>query len=217
MEKYTKYLGIIIFVLAVILLAFAAVRVIVPNFHKQTSLNEEIEKLEKTLDQKKQARENVAKKIAKLKNSIINSQKKIYAPIESDLGNDTLFFTLYNDMIEMLHANSIRIKSIDYTYNPAQDAFVKSDKGGSYFVCDVKMELVSNYINLGKLIQDIYQYPYYIRINELEVQPYEKDKKILLSKLSLRLYARTEPEEVAVEAISDDNTIKGATSPIPQE
>jgi hypothetical protein len=47
---------------------------------------------------------------------------------------------------------------------------------------------------LGKLIENIQQYPYYIKINELEVMPYPKDKKVLVSKLSLRLYAHTSPD-----------------------
>ena len=62
-----------------------------------------------------------------------------------------------------------------------------------YFVCDVKMDLISNFVNLGKLIQDIYQYPYFTKIESLSIKPYEKDKKILLTKLTLRLYAHTDP------------------------
>ena len=66
------------------------------------------------------------------------------------------------------------------------------------------MDLVSSYVNLGKLIQDIYQYPYYIRINDIQIKPYNKDKKILLTKMSLRLYARTEPEENIVPESNAD-------------
>ena len=106
-------------------------------------------------------KQNKFKKIKKIKDSIITSQKKIYSPLQADLGNETLFFTLYNDIVEMLHSNSIKIKSISYVYNPETDAFVKFGKD-IYFVCDVNMELVSNYVNLGKLIQDIYQYQLYL-------------------------------------------------------
>ena len=216
MEKYKKYAGVLIFVAVVFLLLYVAVKIVTPRITEVTSLKEEVTALNGTLEQKNQARANVARKIAKIKNSIVSSQKKIYAPIESDLGNDTLFFTLYNDVIEMLHADSIKIKSIDYQYNPEQDAFVQSNKDGMYFVCDVNMELVSNYVNLGKLIQDIYQYPYYIKINGLEVSPYKKDKKILISNLSLRLYARTAPEEATVVR-AEEAPLAGATSPIPTE
>ncbi len=83
---------------------------------------------------------------------------------------------------------------MEYKYNPEGDAFVKFGQD-VYFVCDINMELVSNYTNLGKLIQDIVQYPYYIKINRIQVHPYEKDKKILISDVSLRLYAHTAPVE----------------------
>ena len=104
----------------------------------------------------------------------------------------------------------------DYQYNPNGDLFV--EQGSQYFVCDVNMEIVSNYTNLGKLIQDIYQYPYYIRINQIEVYPYPKDKKILLSKISLRLYAHTSPEDTITESISTSgkSALEGANVPLPQ-
>ena len=96
----------------------------------------------------------------------------------------------------MVHANSIKIKSMEYTYNPEDDKFVQFGKD-VYFVCEINMELVSNYTNLGKFIQNIIQYPYYIKISNVQVLPYEKDKKILISNISLRLYAHTMPEEPA--------------------
>ena len=155
-----------------------------------------------------------------MQDSVLSSQKKIYSPVESKLGNDTLFFTLYSDVIEMVRANTIKIKSIDYKYNPKGDIFVQQ-KGSMYFVCDVNMEIVSNYVNLGKLIQDLYQYPYYIKINSIEVVPYPQDKKILLSTISLRLYAHTQPDKdivVDTEEMAEDggNTLNKATQPLPQ-
>lgn len=199
MDKYKRYYGVMIFCAAVLLLAFIAFKLIAPKVTELNNLKSSVESKQSELSSQEGKLKIVQQKIKRIKDSIVTSQKKIYSPIESDLGNETLFFTLYNDVIEMLHANSVKIKSISYTYNPESDAFVKFGKD-IYFVCDVNMELVSNYVNLGKLIQDIYQYPYYIRINELEVKPYQKDKKILLSTLSLRLYAHTTPEEEAPAA-----------------
>ena len=168
MDKYSRYYGVIVFVVAIVLLIFGAYMLISPKITENASLQSEITSKEEKLNALESKIEIVKKKIKRIKDSIITSQKKIYSPVESDLGNDTLFFTLYNDVIEMVHANSVKIKAIDYTYNPEKDAFVKFGKD-IYFVCDVNMELVSNYVNLGKLIQDIYQYPYYIKINSLEV------------------------------------------------
>lgn len=194
MEKYRKYYGVFAFIAVLALSIYVSYKLITPKIESLTKINADIEKKENLLKSKKTEQTIVMNKIKKIKDSIAGSQKKIYFPIESDLGNDTLFFTLYQDIIDMVHGNSIKIKKIDYNYNPASDEFVKFGKD-VYFVCDIDMELVSNYVNLGKLIQEIYQYPYYIKINELNVSPYEKDKKLLISGLSLRLYAHTSPEE----------------------
>ena len=193
MDKYRRYYGVGLFLFVAFVLVYGAYNLVVPKLEELNSVSSDIETKQQLLDAKQQEKRVVEGKIKKIQDSVSGSQKKIYAPVESDLGNDTLFFTLYNDVIEMIHANSIKIKSFDYNYNPKDDQFVNSGK--DYFVCDVNLDLVSNYTNLGKLVQEIYQYPYYVKINQLDVKPYSKDKKILLTKLSLRLYAHTEPQE----------------------
>ncbi len=213
MDKYKKYYGVIIFCLLVVVIAIVGYNMAYPKYTESVAEQTKVDKKQKEVDDLNQKLKVVQSKIKKIKDSIVSSQKKIYAPLESDLGNETLFFTLYNDVIEMLHANSIKIKSIDYQYNPDTDNFVKFGKD-VYFVCDVNMELISNYVNLGKLIQDIYQYPYYIRINNLDVKPYEKDKKILLSTLSIRLYAHTAPDESADTTAAP--ALDGANTALPQ-
>ena len=216
MDKYKRYYGVIVFCIAIILLIFGFVQLISPKVTELNNLKASIEQKQGQVSELENKLNIVKQKIKKIKNSIISSQKKIYSPIESDLGNETLFFTLYNDVIEMIHANSVKIKAIDYTYNPETDAFVKFGKD-IYFVCDVNMELVSNYVNLGKLIQDLYQYPYYIKINEIEVKPYQKDKKILITNLSLRLYAHTEPDETTnVDNEAAALPLNGANTQLPQ-
>lgn len=203
MDKYKRYYGILTFLAVAAIVVLISFKLVTPAVTSSQSVKASITQKEKELKDKEDALRVVQNKIKKIKDSISGSQKKIYSPIESDLGNDTLFFTLYNDVIEMIHTNSVKIKSINYTYNPETDEFVKFGKD-VYFVCDVNMELVSNYVNLGKLIQDIYQYPYYIKINELEVQPYEKDKKVLITNMSLRLYAHTAPDEETLNATGQD-------------
>ena len=210
MDRYKKYLGVLIFVVAILLLVVIIISVIVPKYDEWRELNSQVEQTTQTLEAKKKARDNITRKMRKLKESVMSSQKKIYSPIENNIGNDTLFFTLYNDVIDIVHSNTIKIKSIDYQYNPEGDIFVL--QGSTYFVCDVNMEIVSNYVALGKLIQDLYQYPYYVRINSVDVMPYPKDKKILLTKLSLRLYSHTEPK-----SSFDDVPLTEASTTIPQE
>ena len=219
MDRYKKFLGIIIFLIAVVcMFSFSATAVVGPQHTAWNDKKLELEQVTEELTKKQQAKANIVRKLKKLKDSVMSSQKRIYSPTEDNIENDTLFFTLYSDVIEMVRANTIKIKSIDYQYSPKGDIFVA--QGDAYFVCDVNMEVVSNYKNLGKLIENLYQYPYYIKINNIEVVPYQKDKKILLSTISLRLYAHTSPENIMsdeeLKAASAD-TIEGATSPLPQE
>ena len=221
MDKYKRYFGVIIFVILIGLILMFVGTKIIAKYATMNQLKADVDQISQTLEQQKRLQMTVQAKIKKLKASVMGSQKKIYTPIE-DFGNDqndTLFFTLYNDVIEMVKANSIKIKSIDYQYNPEGDLFV--EQGTTYFVCDVNMEIVSNYVNLGKLIQDLYQYPYYIKINKIEVIPYPKDKKILLSTISLRLYAHTSPDSAPNSGAASANeaggvTIDGASAPLPQ-
>ena len=191
MERYKRFYGIIVFLFIIGASIFGAYSVVMPKIERIKSLGLEIEKQENILAAKTKEKRIVEEKLKKIQDFLTSSQKKIYSPVESDLGDDTLFFTLYNDTLEMVRSNSVKIKSIDYTYNPKDDPFVIAG-GNDYFVSDVKMELISNYVNLGKLIQDIYQYPYFIKIVEVDVKPYSKDKKILLTKMTLRLYAHTD-------------------------
>jgi len=190
MDKSKKYIGIIIFFIVIIVATLIAIMFCIqPLTKKYMTLKDEELQISETLEKKKEAQKNIEIKLSKLKESILTSKKKIYSPIENNLDDDTLFFTLYSDVIEMIHSNSIKIDTIEYKYNPDGDNFVAQN--GRYFVCDINLKLVSNYVNLGKLIQDIYQYPYYIRINNVDIYPYPKDKKILLTTMSVRLYART--------------------------
>ena len=193
MNNKKRYFGLIGFIIVLILCIAISYTTIAPMMSEFETLKNKKDKKEKDLDSTDKEVENVRKRIEEVKDANVDVQKKLYLPVESDLGNDTLFFTLYSDFIEMIHANSIKIKAIDYKYNPEDDPFVASGK--DYFVFDVDVELVSNYTNLGKLIQDIYQYPYFLKINSLIVKPYNKDKKILISNLSVRLYAHAEPEQ----------------------
>ena len=194
MEKYKKYYGVMLFVAVAFACVLGGYYLITPQINERANSESTLQQKQSILETKQGEKKRVINKLKQLKDSIAGSQKKIYSPVESDLGNDTLFFTLYNDLIEMIHANSVKIKSIDYSYNPASDKFVEFGKD-IYFVCDVDLELVSNYVNLGKLVQDIYQYPYYIKINEMDIKPYEKDKTVLVTNMSLRLYAHTAPLE----------------------
>ena len=135
MDKYSRYYGLIIFIVLAVLSLFIGYKIIRPAIDNVFETNSKLEQREDDYNKKLEQKRTVESKIAQIKNSMANAQKKIYSPVDSDLGNDTLFFTLYKDVIEMIHTNSIKIKSMEYVYNPESDAFVKFGKD-VYFVCE---------------------------------------------------------------------------------
>ena len=191
MDKYARYIGLIPFVVLIAVVALLISFVVIPKYNASVEVHSSLSNVESELQKKQQDKQNVENKKKKLKDANMNAQKKVYSPLESDMGNDSLFFNMYNDVLEMLNANSIKIKTMEYVYNPEGDPFVSSGK--DYFVCDINMQLISNFVNMGKFIQDIYQYPYYVKINYVDIKPYQKDKKVLITYLGLRLYAHTQP------------------------
>ena len=193
MDKYSRYYGTMIFVTVFLFSVILGFNILNKAVQQYTASNRQLGVKTNEYNQKLEQKKIVEAKLASLRLSATTLQKKVYAPLDSDLGNDTLFFTLYNDLIEMIHSNSIKIKSMEYLYNPENDPFVKFSKD-LYFVSEVNMQLVANYTNLGKFVQELIQYPYYIRLQNISIKPYAKDKKILIADVNLKLYAKTIPE-----------------------
>lgn len=114
--------------------------------------------------------------------------KKIYKPNASGLDQESVFTVLFDDIIDMAKYNSIKIYSMEYTYNPADDEVVKEAQG-KYSVCQLNMAIISDYPDLNSFLREIFKYPYLVNINKIEMAPYTKNKRILLSNLQLKLYA----------------------------
>ena len=51
------------------------------------------------------------------------------------------------------------------------------------------MKIVSDYSDFEGFIRDLYAYNYLININNIEIYPYQKNKRILLINLTLTLYS----------------------------
>lgn len=122
------------------------------------------------------------------KNNAPLQAKNIYKPETTSTAAESSFTILFDDLIDMAKYNGIKIYSIKYDYNPAEDDFVKN-AGSQYNVCALSMQLVSDYADLQSFLQELYKYPYLISIDKLEITPYTKNKKIIVSALQLKLYA----------------------------
>lgn len=140
--------------------------------------------LQQTLDELKK---NKAAADAQ-KNAPTLQAKNIYKPETTSTAAESSFTILFDDLIDMAKYNGIKIYSIKYDYNPAEDDFVKN-AAAQYNVCALTMQLVSDYSDLESFLRELYKYPYLVNVDKLEIIPYTKNKKILVSNLQLKLYA----------------------------
>ena len=194
MEKYQKYTGVIISIIVIVLAIFIAInKFVLTSFSAKENAENELRKNRETLEKLTKQVERIKKKKEQTKIEFKTVHKKIYSPQYASTENDRLFFTLYNDIIDLLKENSVKIKKVSYDYNPSNDHFVELGEN-KYFVCKINFELISNYINFGAFIEKVLQYPYYIKLNSIKIEPYQKDKKILIIELSLNIYSKLEPE-----------------------
>lgn len=114
--------------------------------------------------------------------------KKIYKSSEPGLDAESSFTVLFDDIIEMAKYNAVKIYSVEYVYNPATDEFVKGDPT-KYNVCQVNMQMIADYVDLESFFRELYKYPYLVNLDKIELTPYQKNKKILLANVQLKLYS----------------------------
>lgn len=145
----------------------------------------QITDLERQLDDFKKAEADAA---AKKEEAQTQAVKNIYKPETTSSEAESSFTVVFDDIIDMAKYNGIKIYSIGYVYNPGEDDFVKN-ASSQYNVCQVNMQLVSDYSDLESFLRELYKYPYLLNVDKLEITPYPKNKKILLSVLQLKLYA----------------------------
>ena len=85
--------------------------------------------------------------------------------------------------------NKVKARSIKYDYDPQDDNFVKN-AGAKYHVCRITADMVANYSNFEGFLRDLFKHEHFLEISKLEIVPYQKDKKILLINLQIKLYAQ---------------------------
>ena len=169
---------------------------IVPQVETKESLVSTLEQKEQELKNTQTKLNNILKKVNEMKEQLnADVAKKIYYPSEADLGQESVGFFLYSEVIALAKENNIKIRSIEPDYNVKNDPFLEQGGRSNYYVCDLNMKLISNYKDLRNFIEALYQYEYYLKFNDIEITPYETDKKILLTDFSVRLYSHTDIEK----------------------
>lgn len=201
-----KYKNIILYLLCIVIGFVYAISRLKPEAL-------ELYHTEKDIRAKTAELSDLEKKLENLKATALQAQttstqtKNIYKPSESSLDAESSFTIPFNDVVEMAKYNGIKIYSIEYVYNPADDEFVKG-AGSTYNVCQLKMEVISDYTDLESFIRELYKYPYLVNIEKVELTPYLKNKKMIVSNLQVKLYSSKDGAESMASAATDTASTK---------
>jgi len=117
--------------------------------------------------------------------------KVFYKPIESGLDAETVLSDEFGEILTLIRNNQIKTRSIKYDYDLADDSFIKNS-GDKFTSCKLALEMVANYSNFENFLRDLYKHEHFLNISQIEIVPYQKDKKILLVNAQISIYAQKE-------------------------
>ncbi len=146
---------------------------------------QELKQIQETLARFQKQKAEEQKQEAAAKSG--TSEKPFYKPTASGMDTEAVIAGEFTEILELIRANKIKVRSIKYEYDPQDDNFVK---GGGYNVARLNMEMVANYVNYNNFLKELYKHEHFIDIESVEIVPYRKNKRILLINFKLKLYSK---------------------------
>ena len=189
LELYLRKLKIVILILLAALIGFGyTVSKIVPVVQDIIRIKKENEATVTSLADKERTLANLKEKTAKANEESKEQVKGFFRPIEQGLDAESAIANEFSEILVAIRDNAIKTRSIKYTYNPADDNFVKNmpDK---YHVAKMDIEMIATYKDFERFLKELYKHEHFLDISSMEVAAYQKDKKILLIKFQMKLYA----------------------------
>ena len=200
MEKLLKekilYLVLPIFVLAIfIMLLFCGpeqtnIQVGIAKIDEVTSKENDLEakknKLEQLTQQKAQSEK--VDKVEEKKEA--KSGKKIYGVSGQQFSPEASFGIIFENLLSNVTGSGIRIRSIEYDYQPSDDKILTTNLSG-YNACEISFVAVGSYTQFQTFFKNIIKETYLSNIYEVYIEPYDRDKTILIARFKIRLYTKT--------------------------
>ena len=182
---------IAIVVLSIIIAIYLLTTVIVPNVKSYIELSNSYKTAKDSYDQTTQRIETLKESNAAAVEAASNTEgidKDFFRPLEAGVDSESILATEFNEILQLMISNAIKTRSVKYTYDPADDNFIKG-AGSKFSVCQLDMEMIASYSNFKNFMKDLYKHEHYLDIAYVEITPYQKNKSILLINLKLKLYA----------------------------
>lgn len=147
--------------------------------NKTTTLQEKQARLEelKKKEQEQESQENA------------NVGKPFYKPIEAGMDTEAVIAGEFAEVLQLVRANKIKVRSIKYDYDPQDDNFVQGAKD-KYNVARLNMEMIGDYASYDNFLKEMYKHEHFLDLQSVEIVPYKKNKKILLINFKVKLYSK---------------------------
>ncbi len=150
---------------------------------KQEQVNQEQAKL----DSLRSAEAAVDKK----ESDASKSDKPFYKPVMAGFDSEAAIAGEFSEILQLVRANQIKIRSIKYEYDQdvKDDAFAQN-AADKYNVARLNIEMIANYSNYDNFLKELYKHEHFLDIQQVEIVPYKKNKKVLLINCKVKLYAK---------------------------
>lgn len=148
---------------------------------KQQELDEKKQQLEKFKQQEAEEARKQAESASK--------SKPFYKPAATGMNTEAVIAGEFTEILELIRANKIKVRTIKYEYDPADDNFIKGAPG-KYKAARLNMEMISDYISYNNFLKELYKHEHFLDIQSVEIVPYKKNKQILLINFKLKLYSQ---------------------------
>lgn len=191
-EKIKHFIIPILIVVASIALAVFFSIKLVENVETMITSRQTLESKEKELAEKSAKLEDLKKQEAEENRKMqerASKSKPFYKPAASGMNTEAVIAGEFTEILELIRANKIKVRSIKYDYNPADDAFIKG-AGNKYQAARLNMEMVANYTDYNNFLKELYKHEHFLDIQSVEIVPYRKNKQILLINFKLKLYSQ---------------------------
>lgn len=185
--------GIAIIIAGFILLIIAIAKVI-PEVQKIPGVKDQIKTQTETLEDSKRQLEELKLAEVKKEQESEDLLKAFFKPEETGLDSETAMGLEFGEILSSIRQNKIKTRSVKYDYDPADDNFVKN-VGNLYHACKIDMELIGSYRNLENFLRDLYKHPHFLEISKIEIIPYNKNKRILIANMQIKLYTQKDSSE----------------------
>ncbi len=179
------------FLIVVVVLVFGA-KVIPPQVTKTVDIIKMTDSAKKDLKDK-QATENNLRIQAELSNRAktpVVDGKKIYELEGTQFSPEASFAPLFETVLTIAQSSGVRIRSINYNYSPESDPIFAA-RLPEYNVCELSIVSVGTYSQLQNFFKGLMKDTNLNYLAEVEMQPWDKDRTILIANVKVRLYTKT--------------------------